>query len=342
MANSTLVAIQNKVRRLTRSLSPAQLTDAQLNEYINTFIQYDFPEHLRLFNLRSTFSFYVEPFEDLYDPTVYGPASPLYEFNQKYITVHPPIYVAGYQASFLESREKLYALYPKLAAIMQIGSGNSVNTQFTGTLPNLNPGNCIVRRNVLFDSIDLNGDGASMIDFPITATQGNLYIPGGAPTSTTVLDPNNYINYVTGQFVVTFLFAPAQGDVVNCQYVAVQPSRPTTVCFFDGSFIVRPVPDQPYEVNMEVYVRPLELLAAGQSPELEEWWQYISYGCAKKIFEDRMDLESVQMIMPEFKKQENLINRRTIVQQTSQRVATIYTEDNNQATPFGPNSNGGF
>jgi hypothetical protein len=93
---------------------------------------------------------------------------------------------------------------------------------------------------------------------------------------------------------------------------------------------------------MEVYVRPLELLAAGQSPELEEWWQYISYGCAKKIFEDRMDLESVQMIMPEFKKQENLINRRTIVQQTSQRVATIYTEDNNQATPFGPNSNGGF
>ena len=341
MADSTLLAIQTKVRRLTRSLSPAQLTDAQLNEYINTAIQYDFPEHLRLFNLRSTFTFYTEAFKDVYDPDDYGINTPLYQFNQNYITVEPPVYVAGYQASFLESREKLYALYPKLSAIVQIGTGAPPNNVFTGTLPNLNPGNCIVRNNVLFESIDVNGNTISMIDNPVNATTGNLYVPGTPPPGLPVLI-GNYIDYVTGQYYVSFPTVPALSEAVNCQYVAVQPSRPTNVCFFDGAFILRPVPDQAYAVNMEVYARPTELLAANQSPQLEEWWQYIALLSSKKIFEDRMDMESVQMILPELKKQECLINRRTIVQQTSQRVATIYTEDNNQATPFGPNSNGGF
>ena len=59
-------------------------------------------------------------------------------------------------------------------------------------------------------------------------------------------------------------------------------------------------------------------------------------GASKKIFEDRMDIDSVQMIMPEFKKQEMLIQRRTIVQYTSQRASTIYTQDNGAAGAYGP------
>ena len=89
-----------------------------------------------------------------------------------------------------------------------------------------------------------------------------------------------------------------------------------------------------------MYRRPTELLLVGQSPELEQWWQYIAYGASKKVFEDRMDMQSVQMIMPEFNKQERLVLRRTIVQQTNERVATIYTEqgdfnsDDNSSGPF--------
>jgi hypothetical protein len=97
------------------------------------------------------------------------------------------------------------------------------------------------------------------------------------------------------------------------------------MCFFDTSFIFRPVPDKVYQVNVEVDMRPTELLALGQNPDLNQWWQYISYGAAKKIFEDRMDLDSVQQIMPEFKQQERLALRTTINQQTKDRVSTIYT-----------------
>lgn len=49
-----------------------------------------------------------------------------------------------------------------------------------------------------------------------------------------------------------------------------------------------------------------------------------------------MDMESVQLIMPEFLKQQALTLRRTIVQQTSQRAATIYSENTQNAGAFGP------
>jgi hypothetical protein len=105
--------------------------------------------------------------------------------------------------------------------------------------------------------------------------------------------------------------------------------------FYDNKFVLRPVPDQPYQINFEAYVRPTYLMAENQVPQLEEWWQYIAYGAAKKIFEDRMDLESVALILPEYKKQETLCLRRTIVQYTNERTATIYTQQTGYNSGFG-------
>src|SRR5690242_1168087 len=115
MAVHTLDNIRTKVRRLTRSPSEAQITTAQLDEYINTFVVYDFPEHLRTFNLRTTYSFYCNPFQDTYqtDRSVIPATNPLYNFQNKYLTVHPPFYIAGYPATFTQSEEQFYGLYPK-------------------------------------------------------------------------------------------------------------------------------------------------------------------------------------------------------------------------------------
>ncbi len=343
---STLVQIRNKIRRLTRSLTEAQLTTQQIDDYINTFVLYDFPEHLRLFNLHKTFTFFTEPFINEYESND-NPASVFYNFKNKYLTVNPPVYVAGRQSLFMESREQFFAMYPMINSIASIGTeGNGtvqsfsgvVNTQQTNIPAGLTQIILLLRNNVLFDSIDVNGNSLAMIDYPISPLLGNLYVPGGAPTSTSVQDVNNYINYTTGEFTVTFAAAPATGAPINSQTVLTQPAIPDSVLFYDGKFSMRPVPDQAYRVNVEVDVRPTELLDGAQSPELSEWWQYIAYGASKKVFEDRMDLESVQMIMAEFKKQESLINRRTIVQQTSQRTTTIYQ---NEAGGLGATSSGG-
>ena len=116
---------------------------------------------------------------------------------------------------------------------------------------------------------------------------------------------------------------------------------PQSILFYDGKFTVRPVPDKAYRINMEVFVQPTALIDSNQYPKLKEWWTYIAYGASKKIFEDRQDYESVKAIMPEFKTQETLIQRRTIVQQTSQRASTIYTEQTG-SSGFGFFGSGNF
>jgi hypothetical protein len=93
----------------------------------------------------------------------------------------------------------------------------------------------------------------------------------------------------------------------------------------------------PYRVDVEVYVRPTELLASTDEPKLAQWWQYIAYGATKKVFEDRLDQESIQLIMPEFKQQELLVLRETIMQMSNERSATIFT-----GSKYGGLVNNGF
>lgn len=347
MSNTTLNAIQQKVRRITRSPSENQLTTNDLNEYINTFVLYDFPEHLRLFNLRTTLTFYTQPYVDTYSTNTDNVTSPLYDFVNKYITVHQPIFIAGFQAQFFESRTQFYSIYPLLNSIASIGvEGDGSTTAFSGVInaqqaniPNgVTQAVTLLPRNVMFSSIDVNFNGLTMIDTPLTTSNviGNLSVPNQLPTSTVAKDPINYVNYLTGEFVVTFQTAPGIGQSINSQTVPQNCALPQSLLFFDGKFTVRPVPDQPYSIQMEVYKRPTELLQGNQSPELNEWWQLIVYGASKKVFEDRMDIESVSLILPEYEKQMSLCLRRTIVQQTSQRTSTIYTENNGAANAYGP------
>lgn len=320
MSDSTLAAVRLKVRRLTRSPSTAQLSNATLDEYVNTFIQYDFPEHLRLFSLRRTITFYTTPNIDTYSTIAAGSGSPLFNFKNKVISVHEPVYVAGYKSFFSQSRDQFFNIYPFINSIQSINqSGDGATTLFTGTLPNAP----LLRSNVTFTSIGTNNAQVALRDAPFDNTFGNLVdpllpVPGA-------LAANNQINYITGAFRATFTNPPAVGEDIEAETVPFTAGQSNAVLFFNNEFTLRPVPDKSYPVNVEVYLRPTELLAAGTSPELEQWWQYIAYGASKKIFEDRTDLDSVQQIMPEFKQQERLVLRKTIVQQTNERTATIYT-----------------
>lgn len=363
MAVSSLLAIRQKVRRLTRSMTEATLTDLALDQYINTYVLYDFPETLRLFNLRSTFSFYTSPFVDVYSTTTIS--SPLYNFTNKYLITDQPIYIGGYQAQYYQSRNQFFGIYPLVNSIASIGTtGNGTSTSFSGVInsqqANIPLGStqqiCLLKNNVLFSSIDIYNNGLAMQDTPILdintglpTIYGSLYNalsydnntydpttnPNGypvislvAPYDSTVsgFPVGNFINYITGEFTVTFATAPQSGVTINSQTVPVNPTIPQSLLFYDGQFTVRPVPDQPYKVEMEVYIQPTELLSADQTPELSEWWQLIAFNAAKKIFEDRLDYDSLNLMMASLKEQERLVLRRTIVQQTSQRGATIYTD----------------
>lgn len=341
-ADSTLAAINNKVRRITRSPSVQQLSDADLNQYINTFVLYGIPTSLRLFNLRQTFTFYTSPFIDTYSTNTTDVNSPLYDFKNKYMSVVEPVYIAGYPAFYSQSREQFYGIYPIVNNIASIGvTGDGITTTFSGTVNNSNaplppgPGNFltpVLQNNVTFSAIDINNNGLVMSDVPPPIGMGSigqLVVPDTPPGP---FDPNNFIDYVTGQFTVTFPTAPAAGTTINSETVPYVAALPQSICYFNDSFILRPVPDQCYPVNMEVYTLPTQLLNSVDEPNLKQWWQYIAFGAAKLIFEDRMDYDSINMMLPSLKEQEAFVLRTTIVQNTRQRVGTIYTESTGLGT----------
>jgi hypothetical protein len=318
---STLDQIRVKVRRLTRSPSSSQISDLAINDYVNTFVLYDFPESLRLSYLRTTLTFYTQPYIDIYDTNTTNADDPLYNFKNKYITTHDPVYIAGFKSFYTQSREQFYNIYPITNNIVTISTGNGVTTNFTGIL-SAHP---MLIGKVTFSSVDTINNGLALRDDSL----GHLVVPNSTATV-----PPSTINYLTGTYVVNFPTPPANGANIIAMTVPYQPSRPQAVCFYQDSFIIRPVPDQSYPVNLEVYQRPTELLNNTDMPELSEWWQYIAYGAAKKILEDRMDPDTVQIITPEFKRQETLILRRSLIQQSNERVATIYTEQTSIGTGF--------
>ncbi len=320
---ATLNDIRTKVRRLTRSPSISQITNAEIDEYVNTFVLYDFPEQLRLFTFRTTLTFYLRPHVDLYETNVTAADDPLFDFKDRYTSIHDPIYIDGYQVGFTQDRTEFFSWYPFTSSIRQEATGNALTTVFSFTLTDIP----VLQRHVLLTSIDVNNVGMSINDDPTSDIIGNLVNTNSGAI-------NGTINYVTGVVTnLTFPVAPAANEPINSHVVPYVASRSTAVLYYNNQFIVRPVPDQPYEIKMDAYIRPASLLDGGDEPELEQMWQYIAYGASKKIFEDRNDLESVQMIIPEFKQQERLVLRRTLVQYSNDRVATIYTSQ----TEFGSN-----
>ena len=353
MADTTLVAIRKLVRWLTKSPTPDLLTDATIDENVNTYTLYDFPQALRLFDLHTTVSWTCLPYVDTYktDKST-APTWPLYNFRNRYTSVNPPVYVAGYLANYSQSREQFYGAWPQVASIQQQTAGDGATTNFSGFVTNAGgasannaQGTFILQNNVTFSSVDTNNNGVALVDQPILdsvtllPTQyGRMYNPSypapaplvlPAPYTTAGTFPNNnFINYYTGQYNITFTAAPKEGQAVNSQVYYYVPSRPLSVLYYDNQFVLRPVPDQPYKITIEAYTLPSELLLSAQSPELEQWWQLIAYGAAIKILQRRFDYDGVALITPEFKNQENLALSRTVVQQTTQRVGTIYSNQN--------------
>lgn len=360
-----LTQIQTKVRRLTRSPSEAQLSTSELNNYINTFVMYDFPEQLRTFNLKSQFTFFTNPGQDVYntDQASFSGAinNPLYNFQNLYLTINPPVYIAGFQSYFTQSREQFYGIYPLTNNILTTGfQGNGTPGPFVGVINSQqvpfpagsNQQINLLQSNVTFSAIGTPGTGEilgmALVDVPLVdpvtgfkLNIGNMYDPNSAAyqaalnTPPTVLDPNNNINYITGDYTINFSMNTVADTPINSESIPVSVAQPQALLFYQNEFVIRPVPDQSYRVNFEVFQRPVALLANSQSPELEEYWQFIAYGAARKIFQDRMDLESVQLIEPEFREQLRLCLRRTLVQITNERTATIYTETLSNAAGWG-------
>lgn len=318
---NNLSAIKEKVRKLTRSPSDSQLTDDQLLSYIDTFILYNFPSSIRLFSLRQVFTFYTQPNVDTYQ-TNNIPNDPFNNFQNIYLSVHEPVFLAGIQGFFTQWRDVFYGYYPQTNTIADtLLRGNTSVGPFTGVVTAAP----MLQNNVNFNCLDMNGTSMVVVDYPTSNLIGALGLYGQSAATATL----GFIDYVTGQFSVSFPNPTQDMAIIYVENIAYQPGKPLALLYYNNQFTVRPVPDKTYSISVEADVRPTQLLNNGDIPQLEQWWQWIAYGAAKLIFEDRMDLESVQLIMPEYNKQERMVLRTSIMQKANERTVTIYTQGKN-------------
>jgi hypothetical protein len=305
---STLAQIKKKIRRITASPSPSQLSDSDIEEYCDQFYELDLPAHLKLWELRDTYTFFTSPGEDRYT------------FNKSQVkTLQPPLYINGTEGSYTQSQTDFYRTFDKQNVEESLGVGDGTAT-FTGTISNTP----LIRRNVVITAIDTNGDQQVAIDDPDT----NPATPGwrNGNSQAYAAFPGT-INYDTGAISLTFPSSIPSSSTVFARVVPYTGAVPRAMLYHQNYMYLRPVPDKAYRVDVSYFKRPSQLLNTdGAIPDVDQWWQFIALGAAIKIFQDRQDMDSIENVAPFFKEQKSLVLNRTIQQQVNQRAPTIYSE----------------
>lgn len=305
-----LANIRSKVRQLTGRKSAVQLSDTEIDFQINNYYQTEFPQQLRILDLREVYTFQTVPNVAVY------PLSP-----DVYQSVEPPCYVAGYYVYFSMDRGQFMALWPQLQTneVDIYGDGTSGSYSYT---TNQSP---ILKGSVLISAATAFNVGVTVTDVPVSASNnssGDLILSDGTVTGS--------INYETGAIIVDFGVSIPQGEPIQTQYTQYLASRPNMIFWYDNQITLYPVPDQAYDVSIVVYKIPTAITSAIESPELSEWWEALAYGASMKIYENNVDLDGMQAMEQLLERKLNLIRRRTWYNMSSQRTKTIYAAPNVQ------------
>lgn len=358
MAIVSLNAIRLKFRRLTGAGNSQQITNAAIDDYLNSFYSYDFPAQFRSLKLKDKYTF----------NTIQG--VDVYPFNsEQYTTVEMPCHCMKREIKLFQDPWNFYGVNFNWQQQQNLTFGNtsigpgpytgqcsatplirSVNNKpQAGTTGNITPNtppspatapqpypsqaysgfpsgrvqNVLITANTASSTLNVTDDGnGALIEY--------VNDVNGFPLFTS---PAGSINYQTGTVSVTFSQAVPQGNAIQIQYNPVQPNIPLSILFFQNQFTLRPVPDRGYTVELIAYRQPSQALfttatptAGSGTPELSEWWECLAFGAAKKFYEDRLDPDGVALMDKSLRERYDVAYTRTYAQLGKQRIGTIYSD----------------
>jgi len=376
------------VRKITGRFDVDQLPDTSpgagqvsvtnppgIDDYINDFYLFDFPEHLRSLKLRDFYTFTTLPNIGTYNvpPGI--------------VDLMPPIYVDNYQFSWYQDPEQFYRIWPELNFIdHSLAQGTGSKFIFTITLSQtpiqqgtvvigINPNPTTTPAPQIETFVD--SDTPLLLDQPLQETFvnagiliSNLYVGALPPASPGVTPGTGTINYLTGACTLSYINAPPNGSNINAHYHPYVAARPRDIMFYQQQLFLRPIPDDVYSVKLMAYMQPTVAINnltnsgtfwpppatlqqtpgipsqfAGDSvsgsasmstlPQFQEWWQVIAYGAALKIFVEEGDHEEFQRHKMYFEEQKLLAQRKALKQLANQRIQTQYAQ-NQGGTPSWP------
>ena len=210
----SLSNIRQKVRNLTGTPSEDQLTNFEVDQYINNYYIYEMPHELKVQIENNFLDFKTEVGVDVY------------AFPGAYLTDSPGAYADGFPLIFYQDPDIFYQDWPQQYAVDNLFTGDGVTVTFSGGLQNppIIIGTCFITdgiqvlqdtgTSVMTQTIDV-GDGTAVYTdtlgaFPIisgsfSATSGNeIFSDNGNGTLTSNLGGTGTINYTTGVWALTF------------------------------------------------------------------------------------------------------------------------------------------
>lgn len=361
-ADSTYTSIEKKVRRLTASASEAALSSADIQEAINRFYTQDFPYAIKMDQQRAVYKFLTIPNVDRYPVDVnnlQGFRAPvyfegiqgnffknrdqLYNLYPRYPTQFQPASGDGSTTNFtfmlfgnnqnpfpqpnfgiLSTQVVIGGIDINGNPIRIIDDGGAIVNSYgigsnttTGQLLFINQNN--VGNNVYLDSLNAQNPAIP----PLSP------LPIISPPSPLTPQYCGTVNYVTTQITLTLPVAPAAGTMINVWASTYQVGRPYNLLFWNNELTIRPVPDNVYLCEVEVYQTPSQFMNTTDSPILNQWLQYIAYGVAREILRDRQDMEGVENLREGFERQEALVLERQAVEEIGQPNLTLFNSTQN-------------
>lgn len=289
----TLADIRQTIRNVTSTPSSYQLTDAQIDDYINKYYINMLTDDMRPFKLLIPYTFYTlqNQVEYTFDTNVY-------------FSLEPEFFINGSQIFYYQDRSIWLKEYEYQYQQDQFASGDGIATVYSVSADQVPivPGTVIVT------------DGVE--NFTDPAKDGILVgSEGGSGT----------VNYTTGAVSVTFFTAPPDGNNIILTWAPLINGRPRAMFYSQGAGTIQfsPIPDQAYRVDGQAYIIPTAFIAGGsglQTP-LQDYWGYtIAYGASLEIFRQRGQLDQLAQYRPEYEYYLDRAIGRSTQQYSSQRT----------------------
>lgn len=288
----TLADIRQGIREVTSTPSTYQLTDTALDDLINKFLLYVFPDDMKIDKLKVPYIFY----------TLQNQVE--YPFDlETYISLEPPFYINGMQMLYYQDQGLWIRDFQYQYNQSVMGLGDGIQTTFPNVV---NPPPIVPKSVIVTDGVE------NLVD-----SLGNGVLIGS-------LGGTGTVDYTTGFLSATFFSAPLSGVDIRLTYAPLNNGKPRAMFYEPGGAIqFSPIPDQAYRIEGQAYIMPTAFIAGGsgfQTPELQYWGYVTIYGVSLEIFRRRGQLDQKAAYQPEYEKYLDLALSRTTQQSSNQRT----------------------
>lgn len=306
IATWNLQQIEKVTRQISGQLSALQFSNQELDYNINSYYQLDLPRELKIEELYTQYTFSTLPGVGVY--TLPGDFTD--NFSQAYTHVEPKIYLNGYPIFYTQDTNQYYNWTSNLFAeeIYGFGDGVTVNPVivYTTQIIPIHPGNIAsvlvsTTSPTFTQSFQDNGSGV-MLD-----------ISTGVPAGTVV--------YSTGVISITFTGTIPLNQPINVTYQFDQLSRPNTCLFYGRQFTFFPTPDSTYQIRIDAYQQPPQLINPTDVPVKPEWGEIIAIGAAMKTLRNFGQFDKYQELRPYYEKERSKLMSDTDNQLMATRSA---------------------